>query len=299
MLLRDGIEALEVILCDVWMLATIPTLTGPDQLVHSSSLARFNTDLRKFRDSKTLGQKVAALNSDFPELITPPWLKVLNGLLALRNCLTHGGGIVREKDLTSPKRLIVSWRALQVLYVGPDGTVTLLREIPQQQLPGGHLGVRTTWKRRQFKLGERPILTRQELSELLLSLLFFAQDLRASLLRHLQAAGLAPKNLDLTPKFDFVAINLQPLIAGVEAWAQEVETLVGPLEIYLRAPLRPPDDQPLQVDLALADTPDREDLFHRHRTEWEKQLSEQLGLAVVVEPYAAAPRSLKIYPRHT
>lgn len=272
--LRECIDGLEHFLWDTWRVATVVTLPRPDGLVSGSELQRFWTEETKFLEGKHLGQKVVELRRRFPDLVPDRWDRALKGLVQLRNCLTHGRGIVRKRDLTSEKTLFVTWEVLEVELEELDGKRHRLADLQAGPLPAGDFDKAFptfTWRRRFFRLGSEIHLSVQEFSEIAMSLMHFAFRLRKNLGDHLRSKGVDLGDVDLEPRVQFVVVDLSPLAAQISVWAKTVDDEAGPIEVYL--PANPERDLPLNLELRCLDGQPSDLRLQK----WQQSIAEQLG----------------------
>lgn len=120
-------------------------------------------------------------NYGFPR---PEWSDSVLSLNRARNCLTHRMGIVGEIDVCSESdpRLIVKWKRQVVRAVGQDGERIL--EIPTSILNKGEkASLIFVDVQKEFPLGTRVVFTPKEFSEITITFLFFARQIKDSINR--------------------------------------------------------------------------------------------------------------------
>ena len=206
--LRHCLDGLDSLLWDVWRLAKVANFPTEDGLLRISDYNDFVEQQERFLGGKTVGNKLAAIREQFPGVIPARWETPLDGLIKLRNCLTHGGGVVRPRDLTSAKRLTVLYSVVRPVIVDAQGTKRPLK-LPHVSAEGEWLGMERRWKRRMFASGPRVKFKTQQFAEILLSLWVFAIDLRSSLVEVvLKPRGLVEPEVDLRPRLSFEVVHV-------------------------------------------------------------------------------------------
>lgn len=113
--------------------------------------------------------------------ITPKYRDHMDSLYKVRNCLTHGAGLVTPTQADGNGLLRLKWRALEVFAQDPKGQGELVgRQILGVTFAeGGEIKGRTVERERSFKLGETIRLSQQDLWEICF---FFAMECIPSLL---------------------------------------------------------------------------------------------------------------------
>lgn len=123
---------------------------------------------RVFRDISSVRKKMETIGGILS--VEVQWLKTLTSMHFARNCLSHGAGHVRERDLTDGQALVVEWSGMDV-YVHDGEEKILIEEairLPYQvkSTEGATVVAEVVHRARAFKLGEKVHLENYELAEI-------------------------------------------------------------------------------------------------------------------------------------
>jgi len=187
--LSDLIEALEPLIDCVFKCAVFGA--APRGSDSQEAMEQF---LRRFEappaNGQPLGAKLGALRRDFPEVLPEELATAADPLRRLRNCLTHGGGVVRKRDCDESGFLRVDGFIWDLVLVTEGGDE--LAVAPGFVSPGGTLAMKRRAAPLAWRPGERAVVSERDLLCIAGTLYHLATKLRENLHRHLAAAGRLP-----------------------------------------------------------------------------------------------------------
>ena len=149
------------------------TLTGDDWNRH---IVR---EGEKF-DWRSLREKLEYLGKSYG-FVRPELSDAIFTINAARNCLSHRGGIVGQKDLKSrsDSGLVVEWRRYEL--VSGTGDSARVLEVPATVEAGETISVRIVETGKEIPLGERITFAASEFLEIVMTFLFFAVQISDSI----------------------------------------------------------------------------------------------------------------------
>jgi hypothetical protein len=110
-------------------------------------------------------------------------------LTQARNCLVHGLGVVRARDLNDGTSLLISWRGGDVFLHGEDGDEFKFSEETVGRIAVGNAVFRASDRERRFPVGGEIMLSPQDLQEICAMVQRDTEDILLSLLRHGRRRG--------------------------------------------------------------------------------------------------------------
>lgn len=140
-------------------------------------------------DSRNFPDKIQFLNKEYGPDPLPSSIDAILTLKAARNCLVHRQGIVGAKDVKVSGKLVVKWETFWLDTKDPGG-----RQVPLQPgvvLEGGtQILFRRKFVEREFKLGEAIAFSPTDLTNIYMTLYFFAMATQENLATFCTANGL-------------------------------------------------------------------------------------------------------------
>lgn len=133
--------------------------------------------------------KLEMLLADFG--IKPQYPAHLSSFWDARTCLTHRRGIVGAEDVEADGVLRVKWLGMDMLFIGNDGREQVI-EAGGEDIhtgDGGVAAVRLTERIREFRPGQKLVLSPHDLHEICWSCLRASDQIVASLVRFAEAHG--------------------------------------------------------------------------------------------------------------
>jgi hypothetical protein len=197
--LNDCVEALEPLLLEVWRACQL-TRIQPGEVSDEYLL-----EIQKILEAKKfshqpVGAKLENFRTEFPEVLSAQGEATLVALNKLRTCLTHAGGIVRQKDCTNDKSLEVGLLWREFVFIDGEGREHAVTKGMVTD-SGGYLGIKTSRIPKAVQIGERVNVGPAELMGICETLLEFAVALRQLLIDYLKKHNLVPANFMLdSPK---------------------------------------------------------------------------------------------------
>lgn len=124
--------------------------------------------------------------------IEPQYPAHLSSFWDARNCLTHRRGIVGGADVEADGVLRVKWLGMDMLFIDSDGREHVIAAGGEDihTGAGGVAAVRLTERVREFRPGEKLVLSPHDLHEICWSCLRASDQIVASLLRFAEAQGM-------------------------------------------------------------------------------------------------------------
>ena len=144
-----------------------------------------------------LPQKFTLLLNRFGFEVPEQYGEHLLSLNRARNCLVHRRGVVGRRDLHGEESLVLSWNRLELVAMNGDEC----RPIELGAVLNGptDVGVRLVGASKKFALGQRVLLSTNELSEICQTFIFAGAQLHMAFIRIATAAGVKmaeiPSNL--------------------------------------------------------------------------------------------------------
>lgn len=187
--LSDLIEALEPLIDCVYKCAVFGAAPRefPSQEAADQFLLTFETPPA---NGQPLGRKLDALRRDFPEVLPEELAAAADPLRRLRNCLTHGGSVVRARDCDETGKLRVDGLIWDLVFVTEAGEELAIS--PGFVSPGGTLAMKRRATPLAWEPGERAVVSERDLLCIAGTLYQLATKVREKLYRHLEAAGRLP-----------------------------------------------------------------------------------------------------------
>lgn len=157
--------------------------------LHNKQVASDYAFDRKFPDTTNVAVKLEIVAA---KIGTEPELECFRSLSLARNALTHGAGIVRERDCNEEGALLIIWVAINTVLKDGD------REIPLQDVagyqvkgPGGaQVLIRQDRQYARFGLGEKIELSHENLAEICWFYQQQASLVHNQILEHLRQLGI-------------------------------------------------------------------------------------------------------------
>lgn len=100
---------------------------------------------------------------------------------AARNALTHGIGIVRQRDCTEGDELVITWRGIENYFVAEDGVRYRIGDEPSGVHLREPIEIVRPDREKRWKVGERVQLSAYELTEICFMANYEAVDVTDSL----------------------------------------------------------------------------------------------------------------------
>jgi hypothetical protein len=122
-----------------------------DRLLRTFEQASLREKLRRLRDE----MGIDAGFSEHLESLTPA-----------RNALTHGSGVVRARDCSDGRTLVIRWRGLDVFFTGDDGVRYRIGDEPKDMELREPLEGVTVERERSWAQGARIELSAHDLAEI-------------------------------------------------------------------------------------------------------------------------------------
>lgn len=116
-----------------------------------------------------------------------------SSLQKVRNCLEHRAGVVSERDLDANGKLKLRFPTYEVFIKGGDGTEVVIAQ--QEEIfveAGGVVGFRVSRVEKEYKLGERVVLTPFDFARIAQGCLAFCADLGGKLPTRMVGVPAAP-----------------------------------------------------------------------------------------------------------
>ncbi len=123
-----------------------------------------------------------------------PWAEYFPAFGLARNCLSHGAGIVRERDTTSDSALIIRWRSPTIIIVDGDKERLFdMRNPPSTEPTENEARVlfRMAEREARYEVGQPLILSADDLTEICLCYQATGDAVSASLVKYLKQLGIA------------------------------------------------------------------------------------------------------------
>lgn len=115
----------------------------------------------------------------------------LTSINLARNCLTHREGIVSSRDTNEGEELSVCWEGLDFIVVTQGKEIPLI--VPMHVEHGGEMHIRTAYRKRNFRIGERVSFDEIEFSEIAHTIVKVSESVARELQSHGQARGIQAK----------------------------------------------------------------------------------------------------------
>ena len=109
-------------------------------------------------------------------------------------------------------------------------------------------------------------------------------------MNHLKLLGAAPHDLDLTPRIEFRALDLTPIVSSVAQSPRSTQSQRD-FEIYISR-----EDDQLISEGTIKLFFHSKDLPKRTRRQWELSLGKLLGRPVAIEPHVPGRAVIRVYP---
>ena len=186
--ITDVVEALEPLLTDTARICRLALLMRREPVER-----REVEGVLEAEDLETLGQKLARVSTEFPDLVPEDLRAALSPLNKLRVCLTHAAGRVRERDCNVAGSLEVSrvfWE-FWVEYESGEAERAVPRMMPKEP---GWLVMRRSRTPRRFELGEQIDLGLEDLVTIANTVFELSLSLRKNLYSLLRDLGRFPKD---------------------------------------------------------------------------------------------------------
>ncbi|WP_375206767.1 hypothetical protein [Hyphococcus sp.] len=124
--------------------------------------------------------------------------EAFSSLSLARNCLTHGMGKVRNRDLNSEDSLRISWLAIHAYVDDGKKEISLNKSFEKNETlyfpNGGNLFVRIEEFSHAFKIGEKIAISLQQIAEICWFYIHQATKVHAAMLTYLQDKGIKRSN---------------------------------------------------------------------------------------------------------
>ncbi len=113
---------------------------------------------------RTLPQKLKYLEDQYLFTLDPALIRQAFTINAVRNCLTHRGGVVSQLDVDASGNLTLEWSALVLLarLNGQEQEVSL----PYRADGGTEIGIATRPKTKSFEVGQSILVSAEEFTQL-------------------------------------------------------------------------------------------------------------------------------------
>lgn len=110
-----------------------------------------------------------------------------NSLQKVRNCLEHRAGVVGERDLDADRNLKLRFPTFEVVIKNGDKEIVVAEQKEIFLEAGGSIGFRIGRIEKEYKLGERVLLTPHEFQRIAQGCMSFCTDLSSKLPERLLA----------------------------------------------------------------------------------------------------------------
>lgn len=143
-----------------------------------------------FADITSVSKKLTKVGEVIP--LDPAWDAAIRSFHQMRNCLAHGAGHVRKRDLTEDDKLVLKWSGMKV-YLEDQGKRMDIEDAIRTGYVAGEGGARVVMEvktiEKEFGLGDKLNLSQEELGEIIHFYVSVAKTLVARLLDFLRARG--------------------------------------------------------------------------------------------------------------
>ena len=151
-----------------------------------TTVGKLNSGIEKARSRAQKLNFPDLLNSVTQQLVAPLQFDAeLRSLQAVRNCLEHGGGIVRKRDMNDGTHLTLRFTRRRLFYklVSGEEVECVLGQFPEnpERLVNAPIMLGAMQETRSFDLGSPVTLTVSDFGEIVISCAAFGDDLVAKL----------------------------------------------------------------------------------------------------------------------
>ena len=192
-MVRDAVELTNDFLQDCWKACSIMSLSV--KKARGKDLNElFGPKTKKFH-SMGLPNKIKKLREDFG-VFSELDSHVL-GINTARACLVHRSGFVNTRDADTNGQLVIRWRTIRLSAQSPDEKSEVLLDRKDILIKAGwKVSGITVDEEKAFKLGDRIELSYKEMSNVLFTLMIFADTLVDSVRTYAKRNGINIPELD-------------------------------------------------------------------------------------------------------
>lgn len=153
----------------------------------------FQTKDTRFRDEPSVTKKLERIGKFLT--VDDQWLKIFRAMHLLRNCMSHGAGRVRDRDITSNDKLTLNWIGVDLWIKDGDGDACLLETrdgvFAIRSPKGGKVWTKTCVREKEFLIGSKVELEEHELGEIINTYLSIGKSLLNNFVDLAKSRGLS------------------------------------------------------------------------------------------------------------
>lgn len=142
--------------------------------------------LKGFQEA-SLRSKVQRLRDEFQ--IEGVFARHFESFTAARNALTHGSGMVRQRDCADNGELAITWRGIENSFVADDGTRYRIGDEPKGTPLREPIELERPIRERRWRVGEKVELSARDLTEICFMANYEAVDVTDALREFAQKHG--------------------------------------------------------------------------------------------------------------